>query len=158
MLQRCGIGEELSADGKKVTHVVWTDMTTNPIRRNWTSQFATWFPDLTSFYQVGSGAVHSVPWHLEEVLALDARSVSGTSVRINPMSMGGAVDVALAGCGKAIETFGAFWGMDVEDLMVKNATRRRACVVYMENYEKALQEVRTAREVTGRGSVERTQG
>ncbi|MEU7911336.1 hypothetical protein [Microbispora bryophytorum] len=141
LIAEAGITEELGRDGKKVAHLMWRDGRKIPTKIEWSSEVARLFSDLPNVYQIGSGAIHSVPWHLSEVLFPSATAVSGFRASANPLSVGGAVDIALTVCGKVIERFGTFYGLDVTDLVQKTELRRRTVSVYMQEY---IYEVRRA--------------
>ncbi|MEV1168596.1 hypothetical protein [Nonomuraea sp. NPDC049784] len=134
LISEAGITEGLGRDQKTVAHLIWRDGRKVPTKIEWSSEVARLFPDLPNVYQIGSGAIHSVPWHLSEVLIPSATAVSGLRASPNPLSVGGAVDTALTACGKVIERFGTFYGLDVDDLLQKTELRRRTVSVYMQEY------------------------
>ncbi|NJP27202.1 hypothetical protein FLW53_23975 [Microbispora sp. SCL1-1] len=142
LIAEAGITEGLGRDGKTVAHLVWHDGTKIPTKIEWSGEVATLFPDLPNIYQIGSGAIHSVPWHLSEVLIPSIDAVSGFRAAPNPLSIAGAVDAALAACGKVLQHFGAFYGLDVTELIQKMEVRRRTVFVYMQEYIHARDEAR----------------
>jgi hypothetical protein len=139
LISDAGITEGVGRDGKTLAHLVWRDGRKIPTKIEWSTEVASLFPDLFNLYQMGSGAIHSVPWHLGEVLLPSPTAASGFRASANPLSVGGAVDAALAVCSKMIERFGAYWGIDTTDLLQKTEVRRKTVLVYMEEYAAAVQ-------------------
>jgi hypothetical protein len=113
LVERADIVLKRSKRDGRVMGVVWprTPEEVTDCQPNVTGLLRTLLPSKPAAYRIGSGAVHSQPWVLDDEDAFDPASRRLTW-NFDPAALAASVDLALAASVLTIETFAAMLGQD----------------------------------------------
>jgi hypothetical protein len=113
LVERADIALKRSKRDRRIVGVVWPnapDEVTN-CQPNVTGLLRTLLPSKPAAYRIGSGAVHSQPWVLDDDDAFDPTS-RRLMWNFDPAALAGSVDLAVMASVLTIETFAAMLGHD----------------------------------------------
>jgi hypothetical protein len=124
LTERADIGLKQSRRDDRVVGVFWpaTPAEVTACRPNVTGLLKDLLPSKPAAYRIGSGAVHSQPWVLDDDDAFDPSS-RRLRWSFDPAALAGSVDLAVSASVLTIETFAAMLGHDPDK--ERTAARRR---------------------------------
>jgi len=128
LVERAGIGVQRRKRGGQLSGVSWPDSTGDVVQTHpsITALLKILLPTKPAAYRVGSGAVHSQPWVLDDDAAFDPMT-RHLEWRFDPAALAGSVDLAITASVLTLEAFAAMLGQDPSRERVE-AKRREGAV------------------------------